>query len=160
MTHNASERRLETTVLLGGCVMLYSGLSNLFLIFIFFYFLLQFIITSFLQIVKRSPCQNPDTATLLLFSPYVHQFSGGFQKDTMKCKTRGGNQLCSALPAVCRALSLAFFFPFPAAGTAGSSFPLKLQVINVSQHLQEIKALRWWGGCLGYQTGDINIAAV
>lgn len=53
-----------------------------------------------------------------------------------------------------------FFFPFLAAGTAGSSFPLKLQVINVSQHLQEIKALRWWGGCLGYQTSDINIAAV
>lgn len=43
-------------------------------------------------------------------------------------------------------------------------FPLKLRLINVSQHLQEIKACspasRCRSGRLGYQAGNINIAAV
>lgn len=43
-------------------------------------------------------------------------------------------------------------------------FSLKLQIINVSQHLQEIKACSpascCWSGRLGYQASNINIAAV
>lgn len=44
------------------------------------------------------------------------------------------------------------------------AFPLKLQIIKVSQHLQEIKACspasRCRSGRLGYQASNINIAAV
>lgn len=39
------------------------------------------------------------------------------------------------------------------------AFPLKLQIINVSQHLQEIKASGCRSGRLGYAASDINIAA-
>lgn len=83
---------------------------------------------------------------------------GGSKEIQWNAKGRKSALLCAARSA--QSSLACFCFPFPAAGTAGSSFPLKIQVINVSQHFQEIKALHWWGGCLGYQASDINIAAV
>lgn len=76
----------------------------------------------------------------------------------------GGNKLSSVAACSMQSSLACLCFPSRRQGRQISPFPLKLQVINVSQHLQEIKACSpascRWGRRLGYQTSNINITAI
>lgn len=76
----------------------------------------------------------------------------------------GGNKLSSVAARSMQSSFACLCFPSRQQGQQVSPFPLKLQVINVSQHLQEIKARSpascRWGRRLGYQTSNINTGAV